>query len=1472
MTDYFEPRGIKAVVNTITAGIQTSPRAVKLAGGGYVIVWEDRSASPDDTSVAIRGQLFTSSGTKAGAEFLVNTVTAGDQIDPSVGAGPNGGFLVTWTGSDSSGTGIKGQLFTSEGARSGGEFLVNTSTSDAQSGGRASGVEGLGYAVVWLDYAGTGVAVRAQLLDPGGNRYGSQMTVVANAAELISDLSVARLADGNSRSVVTYTQTNSDGNDSAVFAHIVTAGGSVGSAIRVSESAFGNQHDAAVALFEPTQGFIVAYVDEGAGGAVKVRIFYPDGRAASGDIVITADGSAGSDPSVVAYDSGLFAVSWRDAGGALLVQIVNGTGEKLGPPVAATSGDGSGELAALIPTGTESFLLVWANGDVESLAFDPVAPAVIDLVLSDDRIGEGIPDNLPVAQLKATGIGGSSGFTFSLISDSTNGGFAIDGGRLIVADSSRIDFETAAQAQVVIRATDSQGRFRDETHIIDIADAAIETPGWSASPLFAPNETAFGPTIPSVAPLSSGGFVMIYFDSSFQDSGSGGSPVRGRIYSHDGQRAGAEFDVPIFRDGNQHPVSVAGLEDGGFVVLFSDYREGFGVGAQLRAQVFDSAGLAVGGQVKVASVSGGHQSGEVAGLASGGFVVTFTNGWSGDVRAQIFDPAANKVGSEFQVPSSANSSQSDPAVAALEDGSFVILWQDSGNSLIAQRFEADGDRIGGNIPVRVETTDHTPQGSIAPLAGGGFVVTWLQGTSADPWNVVGRIFDSSGAPVGGMFAVHDQTEGTQRHASVTPLADGGFLVVWNDSDPGFSFHMPGRGSSDFGNVGAVTRAQMFDARGNKVGGAFSVHESFNQEHSYTAAATLGWGGVVVAYAERSVVTLPGTATVQARLFSPEAIDAMGDELAVLESGVAIGSVFADNGNGADSAPASGALMVATVNGASANVGKAIVLASGALLTLNADGTFTYDPNHAFDGLAAPGSGGSNSFGSDSFTYSLGGGDSATVNVTVTGEYSLPHVVRGTEGADLLTGTNLAETLVGGAGNDVYIVNDAGDVIEEDAGAGTDEIRTGLAIFSLVDLPNVENLTATSDASHDFRGNAGDNAVAGGDGNDLLRLHDGGDDIVNAGAGSDNIFFIGALTSADVVDGGDGVDTLILQGAYESLVLTANITQIENISILAGSNIVFGGASGNRHDYALTIHDSNFAAGVQARINGAALLAGEDFTFDGSAETDALFVVYGGKGTDTLTGGLGNDIFFYAEERFASGDTVNGGAGYDGMFLRGNYTIDFNAPGYTGLFTNIENLTLTSATDERYARGGGTEFDYNLTLSDAIVGAGQVLTVSGALLMATETMVLDASQEADGILRLFGGKASDTLKGGGQNDLIHGNLGADILTGNGGADAFRYQTIAESNSGSMDHILDFTPGTDRIELDRIDANTLVAGNQAFTWIGSDAFSGTAGELRAENLNNMGWFLEGDTDGNGTPDFVVMLTLQGPAPLSSGDFIL
>ncbi|MET1112402.1 MAG: M10 family metallopeptidase C-terminal domain-containing protein, partial [Allosphingosinicella sp.] len=129
-----------------------------------------------------------------------------------------------------------------------------------------------------------------------------------------------------------------------------------------------------------------------------------------------------------------------------------------------------------------------------------------------------------------------------------------------------------------------------------------------------------------------------------------------------------------------------------------------------------------------------------------------------------------------------------------------------------------------------------------------------------------------------------------------------------------------------------------------------------------------------------------------------------------------------------------------------------------------------------------------------------------------------------------------------------------------------------------------------------------------------------------------------------------------------------------------------------------------------------------------------------------------------------------------------------------------------------------------------------------------------------------------LKGGSQSDLLHGNLGADVLTGNGGADVFRYDSTAESSFSSTDQITDFTPGTDKVDLSRIDANSLMAGDQAFSWIGSSAFSGSAGELRATAFVSNAWILEGDTDGNGQPDLFLVLALQGPTPLSAGDFML
>jgi Ca2+-binding RTX toxin-like protein len=471
--------------------------------------------------------------------------------------------------------------------------------------------------------------------------------------------------------------------------------------------------------------------------------------------------------------------------------------------------------------------------------------------------------------------------------------------------------------------------------------------------------------------------------------------------------------------------------------------------------------------------------------------------------------------------------------------------------------------------------------------------------------------------------------------------------------------------------------------------------------------------------------------------------------------------------------------------------------------------------------------------------------------------ALANTILGGEGDDSLDGGAGGDTLAGGLGDDVYYVDTLADVVTENAAEGIDEVRTAVSGYVLPD--HVEKLTFTGTGASDIRGNAADNVVTGGTGADFLRLQDGGDDLVDMGAGNDAAYFGAAFTSGDKVDGGTGKDVVALQGDYSGGVTlgAGSLANVETLSLLTHSDARFGGGSASGFSYVVISTDAAVAAGTQLIVNASTLEAGENLVFDGSAETDGSFFIYGGQGTDTLTGGAGVDVFFFGENgRFAASDHIDGGGGNDIMVLRGDYSLVLTGAS----LVNVETVTLMSGADARFAPVG-TPFHYTIVTDDNTVAASATMTFNGGDLAAGETLHFDGSAETNGAFRLFGGKADDVLVGGAGGDLLFGGLGADTLTGGGGNDTFRYQSANESTATALDHILDFSSG-DRIDMSR-------AGH--FDFIGGNAFGGHAGELRVENVGGNVWSVQADINGDGAADFVLSVTVADNHALTGGDFV-
>ncbi len=317
-------------------------------------------------------------------------------------------------------------------------------------------------------------------------------------------------------------------------------------------------------------------------------------------------------------------------------------------------------------------------------------------------------------------------------------------------------------------------------------------------------------------------------------------------------------------------------------------------------------------------------------------------------------------------------------------------------------------------------------------------------------------------------------------------------------------------------------------------------------------------------------------------------------------------------------------------------------------------------------------------------------------------------------SDSATTLTVNTTMVGGKGNDTYVMRNKGDVITEAAGAGDD------TVLSYVDVTlgaNVEHLTLLDGADtlssarmgvgnalgNEIHGNQFANTLDGGAGDDTLYGSEAGDeyaDSLSGGAGNDAFYVFNSL---DSIDGGAGTDSLYTNvDGYDMSATNAKkealVKGVEHAFLLDNATELTGNKENNW-------------------LHGNATLAS---------------TLVGNGGTNTLTGGTADDLFIQG----SANDLIQGGGGKDAVY-------------------SLYNINLARATGTVSSAYLADSLSYNEETHESKV----------------VSLNTTATAQADVATTLVGNSGNNKLTGGGKDDMLVSYAGKDTLAGGAGDDTY-----------------------------------------------------------------------------------------------------
>jgi VCBS repeat-containing protein len=447
-----------------------------------------------------------------------------------------------------------------------------------------------------------------------------------------------------------------------------------------------------------------------------------------------------------------------------------------------------------------------------------------------------------------------------------------------------------------------------------------------------------------------------------------GYGIKARIFSTDGTAVGNEFLVnQVEVSGQQNPIATS-LPDGQVMIVWqSDQGPNGQSPAGIKARIFSADGTPAGDEFSVNQVISSYQnSPTVTTLADGRVMVTWQlyndpdiqEDW--EIKARIFNADGTPAGNEFLVNQTTSTSQTSPEQTLLPDGRIMVVWQsydgqDDGSryGIKARLIDIDGNTSGDEFLVNQATLYDQVNPDITTLADGRVMITWRtadgQGDESGT-GIKARMFNADGTAAGDEFLVNQETYSTQAEPRITTLIDGRVMITWHSAD----------GQQDDSNYGV--KARIFNADGTPAGNEFLVNQETFSAQGHPSITPLSDGRVMFTW-----VSLDGADEsnfgIKARIFNADGTPwspGAADEGTVL-------TIDAETLLSNDSDPDGDAFSIVAVDG-SGTIGT---------VTLNADGTISYDPNGQFETLAQ------GQIGQDSFTYTIDDGNGAQSTATVT---------------------------------------------------------------------------------------------------------------------------------------------------------------------------------------------------------------------------------------------------------------------------------------------------------------------------------------------------------------------------------------------------------------------------------------------------------------------------------------------------------